>query len=37
MTPDVNYGLDTILNLWVFVFIGVLIWMYRKKDHGDED
>jgi len=24
--------LDTLLNLWVFAFIGVLVWLYFKKD-----
>ena len=24
--------IDTILNLWVFVFIGILIWLYFKKE-----
>jgi hypothetical protein len=24
--------IDTLLNIWVFAFIGVLIWLYFKKD-----
>jgi len=24
--------IDTLLNLWVFVFIGILIWLYFKKE-----
>ena len=24
--------IDTLLNLWVFAFIGILIWLYFKKD-----
>ena len=24
--------IDTLLNLWVFLFIGVLIWLYFKKE-----
>jgi hypothetical protein len=24
--------IDTLLNVWVFVFIGVLIWLYFKKE-----
>ncbi len=24
--------IDTLLNLWVFVFIGILIWLYFKKN-----
>lgn len=27
--------LDTLLNLWVFAFIGVLIWLYFKTDVDD--
>ena len=27
--------LDTLLNLWVFTFIGVLVWLYFKKDADD--
>ena len=23
---------DTLLNVWVFAFIGILIWLYFKKD-----
>ncbi len=28
--------IDTLLNLWVFAFIGILIWLYFKKDSGDK-
>jgi len=29
--------IDTLLNLWVFVFIGLLIWLYFKKESdGDK-
>jgi hypothetical protein len=24
--------IDTLLNLWVFAFIGILIWLYFKKE-----
>jgi hypothetical protein len=24
--------IDTLLNVWVFAFIGVLIWLYFKKE-----
>ncbi|MEA1946027.1 MAG: hypothetical protein U9N83_01850 [Thermodesulfobacteriota bacterium] len=24
--------IDTLLNLWVFVFIGILVWLYFKKE-----
>ena len=27
----VEYFLDKLLNLWVFVFVGILIWLYFKK------
>lgn len=23
--------IDTLLNLWVFAFIGILVWLYFKK------
>ena len=29
--------IDTLLNLWVFVFIGILVWLYfRKESDGDK-
>ena len=24
--------IDTFLNLWVFAFIGILIWLYFRKE-----
>jgi hypothetical protein len=24
--------IDTFLNIWVFVFIGLLVWLYFKKE-----
>jgi hypothetical protein len=24
--------IDTILNVWVFAFIGILVWLYFKKE-----
>ena len=24
--------IDTLLNVWVFAFIGILIWLYFKKE-----
>ena len=24
--------IDTLLNLWVFVFIGILVWLYFRKE-----
>ncbi|MGD9056848.1 MAG: hypothetical protein PVJ41_13450 [Desulfobacterales bacterium] len=24
--------IDTLLNIWVFAFIGILIWLYFKKE-----
>jgi len=29
--------LDTLLNVWTFAFIGLLIWLYFKPDRSDED
>ncbi len=28
---------DTLLNVSVFVFIGLLVWLYFKKQPPDED
>ena len=27
--------IDTLLNVWVFAFIGILVWLYFKKDSND--
>ena len=24
--------IDTLLNLWVFAFIGIMVWLYFKKE-----
>jgi hypothetical protein len=29
---SIDNFIDTLLNLWVFVFIGILIWLYFKKE-----
>ena len=29
-------SVDTLLNLWVFVFIGLMIWLYFKSDENDD-
>ncbi len=29
--------IDTLLNLSVFVFIGLLVWLYFKKESPDEE
>jgi hypothetical protein len=29
---SLKYFIDTLLNLWAFVFIGILIWLYFKKE-----
>jgi hypothetical protein len=26
---------DTLMNLFVFAFIGLLVWLYFKKSHTD--
>ena len=29
--------IDTLLNVWVFAFIGVLVWLYFKREpEGNE-
>ena len=32
-----NELVDTLLNVVAFVFIGVLIWLYFKPEHREED
>ena len=27
-----NNLIDTLLNIWVFAFIGILVWLYFKKE-----
>ena len=26
--------IDTLLNVWVFAFIGILVWLYFKREAG---
>jgi hypothetical protein len=29
--------IDTFLNIWVFTFIGILVWLYfKKKSDGNQ-
>jgi hypothetical protein len=28
--------IDTLLNISVFVFIGILVWLYLRKEPGDD-
>jgi hypothetical protein len=32
-----NSVLDTFLNIEVFLFIGLLVWLYFKPDSRDQD
>ena len=32
-----NNLLDTLMNIEVFAFIGLLIWLYFKKDDASSD
>ena len=32
MTPQLAYFVDTLLNINVFVFVGILVWLFLKKD-----
>ena len=27
-----EYFVDKLLNLWVFAFIGILVWLYFKRE-----
>ena len=29
---SINNLIDTLLNLWVFAFMGILVWLYFKKE-----
>ena len=28
--------IDTVLNVWVFAFVGFLIWLYTKSETEDK-
>ena len=32
-----NSLLDTLMNIEVFLFIGLLVWLYFKPDSRDQD
>ena len=32
-----EYYMDKLLNLWVFAFIGILVWLYFKKEPEDNE
>jgi hypothetical protein len=32
MTPQLAKLVDTLLNVNVFVFVGILVWLFLKKD-----
>jgi len=32
----INPLLDVIMNIQVFIFIGLMIWLYFKKDRTDD-
>ena len=36
---EIAYWLDKISNVWVFAFVGLLIWLYFKEEpeHPDDD
>jgi hypothetical protein len=31
-----NNLIDTLLNVWVFAFIGILVWLYFRREPGEE-
>ena len=34
---DLKNLIDTLLNVWVFAFIGILVWLYFKREpEGNE-
>ena len=32
---SINNLIDTLLNLWVFAFVGILVWLYFKKESDE--
>jgi len=32
MTPQLDNLVDTLLNVSVFVFVSILVWLFLKKD-----
>ena len=32
-----EYFMDKLLNLWVFAFIGILAWLYFKREPEDNE
>ncbi len=28
--------IDTLLNIWVFAFIGIMVWLYFKRESDGE-
>jgi len=36
MTPQLANLVDTLLNVSVFVFIGILVWLFLKKESQGE-
>ena len=32
MTPQLANLVDTLLNVSVFVFVGILVWLFLKED-----
>ncbi len=32
MTPQLDNLVDTLLNVSVFVFVGILVWLFLKED-----
>ena len=34
---EIDPIIDTIMNIEVFIFIGLMIWLYVRKDPGDSN
>ena len=36
MTPQLANLVDTLLNVNVFVFVGILVWLFLKEDSQEK-
>jgi len=36
MTPQLANLVDTLLNVSVFVFVGILVWLFLKEDSQEK-
>jgi len=34
---SISFLTDTFLNIWVFAFLGILVWLYFKKESSNDE